>query len=132
MTKTEHYQLNQWEASDQVKRTDFNEDNAKIDAALDSLASRVEVVIGTYDGNGVNNRTIELGFTPKAVLLENASGQRSDGDRAWGGLMLPNCPIVAAVGMSAQIVEGGFQVHYASDYNCGNVPGIRYRYLAFK
>ena len=34
MTKTEHYQLNQWDAADQVKRTDFNEDNAKIDAAL--------------------------------------------------------------------------------------------------
>ena len=34
MTKTERYQLNQWEASDQVRRTDFNEDNAKIEQAL--------------------------------------------------------------------------------------------------
>ena len=34
MTKTEHYQLNQWDAADQVKRTDFNEDNAKIEEAL--------------------------------------------------------------------------------------------------
>ena len=34
MTKTEHYQLNQWDPSDQVRRTDFNEDNAKIEQAL--------------------------------------------------------------------------------------------------
>ena len=34
---TEHYDLCQWEATDQVQRTDFNADNAKIDAALDAL-----------------------------------------------------------------------------------------------
>ena len=32
--KTEHYGLNQWEATDKVERLDFNADNAKIDAAL--------------------------------------------------------------------------------------------------
>ena len=31
---TEHYSLSQWLAADQVQRTDFNADNAKIDAAL--------------------------------------------------------------------------------------------------
>ena len=31
---TTNYQLNQWEPTDQVQRTDFNADNAKIDAAL--------------------------------------------------------------------------------------------------
>ena len=31
---TTHYDLNQWQATDQVLRTDFNADNAKIDAAL--------------------------------------------------------------------------------------------------
>ena len=38
---TEHYELCQWEATDQVQRTDFNADNAKIDAALDALAGQV-------------------------------------------------------------------------------------------
>ena len=32
--QTTNYQLNQWEPTDQVQRTDFNADNAKIDAAL--------------------------------------------------------------------------------------------------
>ena len=43
MTKTEHYQLNQWDAADQVKRTDFNEDNAKLDAALAAKAESTSV-----------------------------------------------------------------------------------------
>ena len=43
MTKTEHYQLSQWEATDQVKRTDFNEDNAKLDAALAAKAESASV-----------------------------------------------------------------------------------------
>ena len=34
MQKTEHYQLNQWDAEDSVKRIDFNDDNARIDAAI--------------------------------------------------------------------------------------------------
>lgn len=34
---TINYQLNQWEPTDQVLRTDFNADNAKIDAALKGL-----------------------------------------------------------------------------------------------
>ena len=32
--QTTNYQLNQWEPTDQVQRTDFNADNAKIDATL--------------------------------------------------------------------------------------------------
>ena len=38
---TEHYDLCQWEATDQVQRTDFNADNAKVDAALDALEGQV-------------------------------------------------------------------------------------------
>ncbi|MBS7217981.1 MAG: hypothetical protein KH028_00995 [Oscillospiraceae bacterium] len=36
---TANYQLCQWQADDQVLRTDFNEDNAKIDSALKDLAA---------------------------------------------------------------------------------------------
>ena len=38
---TTNYDLCQWEATDQVLRTDFNEDNAKLEAALSSLEERV-------------------------------------------------------------------------------------------
>ena len=36
---TQNYQLCQWLGTDQVKRTDFNEDNTKIDAVLAALAA---------------------------------------------------------------------------------------------
>ena len=39
--QTENYGLNQWLATDQVVRTDFNADNAKIEAALSELRSSI-------------------------------------------------------------------------------------------
>ena len=38
---TANYQFNQWEASDQVLRTEFNQDNQKADAALASIDQRL-------------------------------------------------------------------------------------------
>lgn len=40
--QTTNYQLNQWESTDQVLRTDFNADNAKLDVALADLAEGLE------------------------------------------------------------------------------------------
>lgn len=42
---TQNYGLCQWEATDQVLRTDFNEDNQRIDAAIKDL--RNDVISGT-------------------------------------------------------------------------------------
>ena len=39
--QTANYDLNQWLSTDQVLRTDFNADNAKLDAALADLAKEV-------------------------------------------------------------------------------------------
>ena len=41
---TANYNLCQWEATDQVLRTDFNQDNAKIEAALSNLEERVAIL----------------------------------------------------------------------------------------
>ena len=38
---TTNYQLNQWEATDQVLRTEFNQDNQKIDGALKANADAI-------------------------------------------------------------------------------------------
>ena len=42
MTKTENYQLNQWDAADPIRREDFNSDNAAIDAALNAIKNAAE------------------------------------------------------------------------------------------
>ena len=39
MNYTKNYHLNQWEPSDRVLRTDFNEDNRKIDEALNAAVN---------------------------------------------------------------------------------------------
>ena len=38
---TTNYQLNQWEPTDAVQRVEFNQDNAKVDAALKALSDQV-------------------------------------------------------------------------------------------
>lgn len=69
---TEHYGLCQWEATDQVLRGEFNQDNAKVDEALGTLEQMItrlstrlaaqevmteklgncELYTATYSGNG--------------------------------------------------------------------------------
>ena len=40
---TEHFGLSQWDLSDSVLMADFNEDNAKLEAALSDLQSTVSL-----------------------------------------------------------------------------------------
>ena len=69
--QTSNYGLNQWAAEDKVLRTDFNQDNAKLDAALDHLANRF--YYGTYTCDGTygaeNPITLTFPFRPKAIFL---------------------------------------------------------------
>ena len=77
MTDTQHYQLNQWAADDQVLRMDFNADNAKIDAALGEHAQKLNwlgncrIETGTYVGTGEygENHANSLAFGGKPVLV---------------------------------------------------------------
>ena len=39
--QTTNNQLNQWEPTEAVQRVEFNQDNAKVDAALKSLSDQV-------------------------------------------------------------------------------------------
>ena len=58
MNQTENYQLSLWDAEDRIQRTDFNADNAKIEAALADHAAALagcgncEIYTTSYVGNG--------------------------------------------------------------------------------
>ena len=74
MQKTANYQLNQWEDSDRVRRSDFNADNAKLDSALAALAAASpNFVVGTYVGTGTygssNPNTLTFSFKPKLAII---------------------------------------------------------------
>ena len=47
---TEHYELSQWLSTDQVQRTDFNADNAKLDTLL--TARNCQIYMTSYQGKG--------------------------------------------------------------------------------
>ena len=81
---TEHYSLSQWEAEDKVLRTDFNEDNEKIDAALAAHAAGLakltaaapklgncQVFYGSYRGTGTSGQSNpnSLTFDCRPVLV---------------------------------------------------------------
>ena len=78
MNRTTNYNLCQFEETDRVRRTDFNEDNAKIDAAIKAVANRVTVtesfdsnhtVFGSFEGDETKNRKIPLPWQPMLVIL---------------------------------------------------------------
>ena len=122
--KTENYQLNQWEPSDNFLRTDFNKDNAKIDAAL---GAKCEVVCGSYTGNGVSGRTISLGRTPKAVLVKDPNNYNT----YYHTNEIAHTPAFAVQGVTGNIlnvINGGFTV---TDHGLVNGNGKVYLYIAF-
>ena len=137
---TEHYGLCQWEATDQVLREEFNEDNRKVDEALSNMASALsKIVTGSYVGNGAGTRTISLGFTPKAVYVCHESGQtfNCNGNYCYGGLALNGKPVKSEPGASVvKIVSSGFEVHYDIANTKGrlmsNAEGYTFYYAALE
>ena len=68
--QTSNYGLNQWEATDQVLRTEFNDDNQKIDGALAGKGN-CQIVYGGYQATNTsgNNGACTLTFPGKPLLL---------------------------------------------------------------
>ena len=63
MTKTTNYQLNQWDATDRVLRTDFNSDNQKIDAAIAEVrAENPLAVLRVLTATQTANQTLDLSW----------------------------------------------------------------------
>ena len=101
---TEHYQLHQWEPSDNFLRTDFNQDFARIDTGIRAAKAqaerlereKAEISTGAYTGDNAASRTIHLGFRPRAVLVEMALGNRygsNGGESISGGLAVDGWPV---------------------------------------
>lgn len=67
MANTPNLGLHQWSAGDSFLRTDFNSDFSKIDTAVGAGLKCVE---GTFTGNGVYPRKINLPRRPKVLLLK--------------------------------------------------------------
>ena len=71
MTKTTNYQLNQWEKTDRILMEDFNADNTKIEASLDSKVPMTVLhdITLTEDTNQLSFNTAEENWSQYSVIL---------------------------------------------------------------
>ena len=63
----EHDQLHTWEPGDDFLRTEFNEDFEALDGAA-------RIICGVYTGDETSERFIDLGFTPRVILVQSNPG----------------------------------------------------------
>ena len=134
MNQTVNLHLPQFEATDRIHHDDFNE-------AFQTLDTLPRIVTGTYTGDGQSEHFIDLGFTPKAVLVFRCDGLnyfQSTHLYSYGGLALQEHPCVPDSNSSTvkyiTVEEGGFKVYAVHDANCyarTNESGSCYHYIAF-
>ncbi len=131
MQQTETLKLNLIETGDPISPAPINENADKIEAAIQAeaaaraaLEQRLQVfeakkfVYGTCTATS-EGCTVELGFTPIAVVIHRQAG--TDGATALGVVGQP-----ANSGM--EIIEGGFTFTVGGGYNIRSGP---YCYIAF-
>ena len=147
---TTNYDLNQWEGTDKVLRTEFNADNAKIDAALkanaDAIAAEAaareagetKFIVGHYIGTGASGSIhYTVGAKPKFLFLAVMSDK--SGAHYCGLLAAENfyLPFYSSTGMTGQtgmitFTDDGFTINHLENRidSAFNRSGVTYRYLA--
>ena len=159
MSKTTNYQFTLWDYGDEdfspkTAREDLAANFTKLDAALKAeetarksavtaeanarttgLAGKVGIVVGSYTGDNEKERTISLGFTPKAVYLcaENGYAGYANGSlMCYGGLALPGQPVKASGSPMVELAAGGIKVYDRSTFLTTNSAYYKYHYIAFR
>lgn len=78
MNQTKKYQLNLWDKTDRIQMEDFNADNAKIEAALSSVAEQAALIskrgncalhYGSYVGTGSGSTVLTFEKTPLFLTI---------------------------------------------------------------
>ena len=71
---TPNYQLSQWERSDKIQMEDFNDDNAKIDGALKTLATQVAGKAAQSVVNTLSSKVNKCGNCAIEILTYTGTG----------------------------------------------------------
>lgn len=113
---TEHLGLCQWEATDQVLRTDFNEDNAKIDEVLGELSKTV-----AQHSTAVDQCTAAI---PKLgncqIYTTSYVGNNSSGASNPNRLTFPHKPILMMVFSTQHRMLAFFESNWAYTFTNGS------------
>ncbi|MCI7124867.1 MAG: hypothetical protein MR935_01500 [Agathobaculum sp.] len=109
------------------------------DAAMNSQIlnltnAKCEVCVGTYKGDGTQNRFIYLAKTPKMVFVCTSFGMVYHNSRIYGGLAVTGAPLTVYNDTynAVEIVPNGFTVtNGGNTYNLQtNAPAYTYHYVA--
>jgi hypothetical protein len=131
LNKTSNYQLCQWDGDDRILRTDFNEDNAKIDAALKSQANSIAGINSTLSGKAntstvtslTNKLNTEIQERKDAVTAEAAARAQADNtekaareaaDTAEAQAREQAINAEAAARTAALALKGNCQIYYTA------------------
>ena len=91
---TTNYQLNQWEAGDQVLRTEFNQDNQKIDGALKANAEAIAAEVADREAAGTALETTLAGKGNCQIELKTYTGTGTYGSGNRNSLTFSSKPTV--------------------------------------
>ena len=96
--------------------------------------AKASIVVGSYVGDGVNGRDINLGFQPKAVFVFREDGVTCSGESGsgcYGGFFYPGHNLIRNSCLCAEVVSNGFRVHTESYAGTNNSNKVYY-YLALR
>lgn len=130
MNYTENYHLPQWEESDRVMRTDFNQMCADIDAGI-SQAAQMPFAVGSYVGTG-REMDIEVGFRPSTVLTYCSQGGGNPTDGAGAIAVIGE---VVTCKDRITMRDNGFRIapqDTVKRYPRINEPNVTFAYIAFR
>jgi len=140
MTHTPNYNLNQWDPTDRILRSDFNEDNAALDAALSAhdaaLAKRGNCSVETFSYTGTGTygdahpTIIHFRALPKAYFILNGVFLAGAGGDRFGRVMAYN---QGAVNNTVDTSWSGstLRIISTSAITQANVSGLKYTVVAF-
>jgi hypothetical protein len=157
MNYTEKYHLPQWEETDRVMRTDFNDAMAGIETGIESVrtearqadaeltkkvtaaqktadtarteAAQKPYVVGTYVGSGTLDVDVKVGFRPSAVVGFGNQGFENSSETI-GRVFAFGALVTSGV---FTLSDTGFTVKGGgSRYPRANVNGVLYQYIAFR
>ena len=133
---TEHYDLCQWEPTDAVQRVEFNQDNAKLDAALAELETakqrldRAAANLAYYTGRLTAREMLEQQRHPSQRGIHCDLFLSSTGRTFTGGVSLQNNTLVLSgtnqtgsmTTVSSSITKSGWtQAHLWVHHSGGDV-----------
>lgn len=125
MNYTENYHLPQWEETDRIMRTDFNDAMANIDQGV-AQAAVLPFAVGSYE-SAYFEQEITVGFRPSAVIIwTNQTGSQ-------GGYFSAYSSEQSSEGR-VTMTDTGFRLAEASGnrYPLVNGNGLVYGYIAFR